>query len=511
MYSVKERGRIGASLIGLAILTPCATGAVDYRVPLVPSASDSFRQGFVRVVNHGAQTGEVRIEASDDDGNAYGPVTLSLSGHQARHFNSVDLENGSPEKGFPIGVGTGNGSWRLELSSELDVEVLAYIRTEDGFLTAMHDVVRATATRHRVPVFNPASNVNQRSQLRIINPTYEPVNVSITGTDDAGVSPAGTVTATIAARASRTLTASQLERGDTAIDGALGDGTGKWRLSVESESPVIVMSLMMTPTGHLSNLSTATGNRSSGEASFRDPLTTGGSGPEMVVVPAGTFSMGCMDDECNDDELPVHDVTIEESFAMSKFEVTFAQWDACVEDSWCEDEVDDRGWGRGERPVIGMSWHGAKDYVEWLSRRTGETYRLPSEAEWEYAARAGTTTKYSWGDEIGVDRANCQGCGGRWDARNRTAPVGSFPANPWGLHDMHGNVFEWVEDCETDNYEGAPLNGEAWMAGDCTRRGIRDGGYLYGPSWLRVAGRGSSVADDMVHEVGFRAVRKLTP
>ena len=169
--------------------------------------------------------------------------------------------------------------------------------------------------------------------------------------------------------------------------------------------------------------------------------------PEMVVIPAGTFRMGCeAGRECVSREQPVHAVTIGRPFALSKYEVTFEEYDRFT----YPNRVNDRGWGRGRRPVINVSWNDAQEYVAWLSSEAGAQYRLPSEAEWEYAARAGTATAYSWGSQVGSNRANCDGCGSRWD-NEMTAPVGSFGANAWGLHDMHGNVWEWVQDCWHDS------------------------------------------------------------
>ncbi len=184
--------------------------------------------------------------------------------------------------------------------------------------------------------------------------------------------------------------------------------------------------------------------------------------PEMVVIPAGRFLMGCVSGrDCYIDEGPVHEVTVA-SFALSKYEVTFEEYDRFTEATGGA-RADDRGWGRDRRPVVNVSWEDAQAYVAWLSLETGEPYRLPSEAEWEYAARAGTETAYSWGNEIGDNRANCFNCGSRWD-NGQTAPVGSFGANAWGLHDMHGNVFEWVEDCSHLRYVGAPSDGTAGTA-----------------------------------------------
>ena len=180
---------------------------------------------------------------------------------------------------------------------------------------------------------------------------------------------------------------------------------------------------------------------------------------EMIELPAGSFTMGSNEASTRTNG-PRTRSTVP-AFAIGKYEVTFDDWDLCVADGGCNGyKPSDRGWGRGRRPVINVSWDDAKAYVEWLSRITGEPYRLPSEAEWEYAARAGTTTPFSLpapdgSDDIaGKGLANCDGCGSEWDGR-QTAPVGSFPANRFGLHDTAGNVWEWVEDCWHDSYERA--------------------------------------------------------
>ena len=152
--------------------------------------------------------------------------------------------------------------------------------------------------------------------------------------------------------------------------------------------------------------------------------------------------------------------------------------------------ADERGWGRGRRPVINVSWEDAVAYTKWLSGQTGERCRLPSEAEWEYAARAGSVTKYSWGNEIGSNQANCDVCGSQWDGK-QTAPVGSFDPNGWGLHDLHGNVWEWVQDCWNGSYQGAPTNGSAWESGDCSRRVLRGGSWNF--TFLDPALRGPPV------------------
>ena len=245
---------------------------------------------------------------------------------------------------------------------------------------------------------------------------------------------------------------------------------------------------------------------------FSDALTSGGQGPEMVVIPAGAFRMGCLsgDDSCYENEKPVHMVRFGQPFALSVHEVTFAEWDACVAAGGCAGfkPEDFWGWGRGTRPVIEVSWDHALAYVSWLSAQTGAAYRLPSEAEWEYAARAGTVTKYHWGDGIGANRANCDGCGSRWDGE-RTAPVGSFAPNAFGLHDMHGNVREWVQDCWNGSYRGAPSDGSVWLQGDCWMRVLRGGSWLFAPRELRAASRHKELTDMSIG--GFRVARTLTP
>ena len=234
--------------------------------------------------------------------------------------------------------------------------------------------------------------------------------------------------------------------------------------------------------------------------------------PKMVALPAGNFMMGSPESERDrfHDEGPVRGVTIPSPLAVGKYEVTFAEWDACRAGGGCRYDPDDEGWGRGNRPVVHVSWEDAQAYVRWLSQETGEQYRLPSEAEWEYAARAGSQTRYAWGDEIGRDRANCDGCGSRWDA-DSTAPVGSFAPNAFGLHDLHGNVWEWVEDCAGYDYAGAPPDGTARTSGDCVLRGMRGGSWSSHPGNLRSAYRGSLVADRQYNTLGFRVVRTHAP
>ncbi len=233
--------------------------------------------------------------------------------------------------------------------------------------------------------------------------------------------------------------------------------------------------------------------------------------PAMIEIPAGTFIMGSPTDEPRrySFEGPQHEVTIAVPFAVSKYEVTFDEWDACVAANACP-HVEDRG-GRGRKPVINVSWDAAKQYVRWLSKVTGKAYRLLTESEWEYAARAGSKTSYSWGNAPGTGNANCANCGSRWDGRG-TAPVGSFRPNAFGLHDMHGNAGEWVEDVFHDRYDGAPADGSAWLrGGDPSNRTHRDGSWLETANFLRSASRGMAGADERRDTLGFRVARALTP
>ncbi|MYJ74140.1 MAG: formylglycine-generating enzyme family protein [Gammaproteobacteria bacterium] len=245
---------------------------------------------------------------------------------------------------------------------------------------------------------------------------------------------------------------------------------------------------------------------------FSDPLSAGGQGPQMVVVPAGNFRMGCISGQsCFDIERPVREITIPQAFAVSKYEVTFEDYDRYTHPN----RVDSQGWGRGRRPVINVSWSDAQEYVEWLSRQTGQTYRLLSEAEWEYVARAGSSSAYTWGNAIGTNRANCDDvgeefgiCGDQWE---KTAPVGSFQANAFGVHDMHGNVNEWVQDCWHGSYAGAPSDGSAWDSAYCSRRVVRGGSWLNYPRFLRSSFRGWNSSGERGDYLGFRVARTLGP
>ena len=231
-------------------------GKRELELPLFMSASDDVRQGFARLLNHSETSGTVRIYGIDDVGQWSGPVVLTLAPGAAAHVNSGDLEQGNAAKGLEGAFGAGAGSWRLRLYTELDVEVLGYVRTRDGFVTTMHERVRESAMRHHVAFFNPASNLSQVSRLRLINPGEDDVEVRITGRDDASErAPGGEVSLTLGAGEARTLTAQALESGSDGLVGSLGDGTGKWQLFVSADAAIEVVNLLRSPTGHLANLS----------------------------------------------------------------------------------------------------------------------------------------------------------------------------------------------------------------------------------------------------------------
>lgn len=236
-----------------------------------------------------------------------------------------------------------------------------------------------------------------------------------------------------------------------------------------------------------------------------DALNDGGFGPRMVMLPAGSFSMGSTVASPYFDERPAHEVTLR-SFSISKFEITFNEYDRFARATG-RHLPPDEGWGRGTRPVINVSWDDALAYTRWLSEQTGSRYRLPTEAEWEYAARGGTTTRYWWGNgPTQALHANCFDCGSEWDGA-RTAPVGSFRANPLSLHETAGNVMEWTQDCYVANYADAPANGSARMVSPCDARVVRGGSYSSSLDALRSAARAKRVPQSRIDNLGFRVVR----
>jgi len=228
--------------------------------------------------------------------------------------------------------------------------------------------------------------------------------------------------------------------------------------------------------------------------------------PELVVIPPGLFIMGLGGKTI--EESPAHRVIISKPFAIGRFEVTFDQWNMCLNDGFCSIEPNDHGWGRGLRPVINIEYKHAEEFIEWLSKKTGYQYRIPSEAEWEYAHRGGTTTTFPWGNEVGINNANCKDCKSKWSAHS-TAPVGSFSPNPFGLYDTVANAFEWVSDCWNPSHFGAPGDGSARSDGDCSLRVIRGGSFYYFKKVSRSSYRAKNPINVRSYWLGFRVARDI--
>ncbi|HEY9051624.1 MAG TPA: formylglycine-generating enzyme family protein [Gammaproteobacteria bacterium] len=238
---------------------------------------------------------------------------------------------------------------------------------------------------------------------------------------------------------------------------------------------------------------------------IQDRLSDGSYGPQLVVLPGGEYVRG--DNEGDEDEKPA--IRIKPGvFAIGVYEITFAEYDHFCKQTRRTMPAD-QDWGRGNRPVVNVSWEDAMAYILWLSDKTGQTYRLPTDGEWEYAARAGSDSQYWWGSELGLARANCEGCGSLWDG-DKTAPVGRFPANAFGLHDTAGNVFEWVADCYHNSFEHAPPDGAALDKPGCGKRVIRGGAWSFPPKEIRSANRWRDFPSRRSDDTGFRVVREIS-
>lgn len=229
--------------------------------------------------------------------------------------------------------------------------------------------------------------------------------------------------------------------------------------------------------------------------------------PEMAAIPAGDFIMG--DKSGRPTEQPTVRITLAKPFAISRTEITWNQWEACQKDGACDHIESDHGWGRGTRPVINMTFAQAEAYLAWLSKKTGKTYRMPSEAEWEYAARGGTRTRYWWGDEIGKGKANCRECGAGDFSGHKSAPTRTFEANPFGLYEIHGNIWEWTADCWHPTHEGADPAGKPRVAEKCTLMTIRSGSWYYFAPVSTAASRAKNDRRMKSYNIGIRAVREL--
>lgn len=242
---------------------------------------------------------------------------------------------------------------------------------------------------------------------------------------------------------------------------------------------------------------------------FRDMVDDDRYGPEMVVIPAGHYTRGDNSSFADDNEKPAREVQIQRGFGLSRYEVTFDEYDYFANMTG-RPLPDDEGWGRGRHPVINITWQDAYDYTVWLARITGEPYRLPSETEWEYAARAGTTSRYSWGERMVPGYANCDECASPWGGK-QTAPVGSLRPNDWGLYDMAGNVDEWVADCYLDNYIKAPVDGSAVRTPQCNARTMRGGSWFDIARLMRPSSRYRNPAEGKRNSWGFRVAVDINP
>jgi len=240
--------------------------------------------------------------------------------------------------------------------------------------------------------------------------------------------------------------------------------------------------------------------------SYQDKMINGSLGPEMITLPAGSFIMGDIQGVGKSYEQPVHLVTITKSFAISKFPISFSEYDVFSKATG-RTLADQYKWQRGQYPVINVNWDDAKAYAQWLSKETNQAYRLPSESEWEYAARAGSKAQYPWGNKIGINNAHCASCG-NVSTKNKTEAVGKYPANNWGIHGMIGNIWEMTADCWNYNYVNAPEDGSAWLSGDCTRLVLRGGSWGDTPNDLRASTRLRSYAKARTVNIGFRVVRE---
>lgn len=254
---------------------------------------------------------------------------------------------------------------------------------------------------------------------------------------------------------------------------------------------------------------------------IQDKLSTGKLGPEMQVIPSGRSILGDATGVGQKNEQPTYEVVIKKPFALGKYEVTFDEYDYFCEVTG-KTKPQDQGWGRGRRPVIEIAWAEAQAYVEWLSKQTGQHYFLPSEAQWEYAARAWTKTNYWWGDEPGDKNAQCGDCAEIHrcsDCKDvplideGTVAVGSFKPNPFGLYDVHGNVMEWTADCGNDRNLPQTSKGFPRSTGDCSRHIMKDGSWWNNYRFIRASVRGYAVDgwDYKSKHVGFRVAREIKP
>ena len=300
---------------------------------------------------------------------------------------------------------------------------------------------------------------------------------------------------------------------DSALISAIGAQVESYKVRLQKKNAernrpksIIISDAVIKPTTSKPEATEPTSAFTNGSV-FKDEILPNVFGPNMVVIPSGKFKMGDRNRRGDDNELPVHQVTIRRPFALSQHEITFAEYDLFAINTG-RSLPDDEGWGRANRPVINVSWNDANAYADWVRRQTGLAYRLPTEAEWEYSARAGSSTAFWWGNDKGINNAACDDCGSQFDGI-QTAPVGSFKANPYGLYDMTGNIYEWVSDCYNDNYEDAPNDGSSWNVGQCNYRVMRGGSWYDISRLIRSASRYRHPANSSRNSWGFRLALDL--
>ncbi len=289
----------------------------------------------------------------------------------------------------------------------------------------------------------------------------------------------------------------------TSVDGSIHQG-GLTAESTLLSSPHLAE--MAVSFEMISRLSPVSFDDNQLDTSFSDELRNLGVGPEMVRFGAGSFLRGDHQGDGDTDEQPMAMVNLK-AYAIGRYEITFAQYDLFCEQTRC-DKPDDQEWGRGQYPVMNVSWVEAAAYAAWLADKTGKPYRLPSDAEWEFAHRSGSTARYWWGDGLVAAQANCEGCGSLWDG-DQTAPVGRFSPNPAGLYDTAGNVFEWVADCYHDRFSEAPADGSPVEKPGCGKRVIRGGAWSFPAKEIRSANRWRDFPNRRSDDTGFRVAMDL--
>ena len=458
------------ALLGQAVLAQ--SGPFEHTLPLVTAASSPL-VSFLRIINHSNRAGTVEISAIDDTGERFGPVTLAMQAKASRHFNSDDLESGNAAKGLSGGVGDGVGNWRIELSTTLNIEPLAYIRTGDGFLTSMHDLVaqaQGAPTNHHVPFFNPGSNWRQVSRLRLINLSDTDASVEIYGLDDEGER-SSDVALTLPGQGARTVSAQELESGGRGLSGHLGDGAGKWHLFVSADRPIQLMNLLRSPTGHLANLSTSTDVHR-----FRSARTSLSTGTYHTCMVRDTEAVECWGRDAEGQSTPP---------AGTFVSVSAGTLHTCG--------IRDTGtmacWGNNSRgqsaPPVGAFVSASAGHVHTCGiHDTGVVACWGDDAEGQSTPPAGTFVSVSagGGHTCGIRDAGAVACWGDDADGQSTPPAGTFVSvsagggHTCGIRDA-GAVACWGDDADGQSTPSAGTFVSV-SAGALHTCGIRDTGAV---------------------------------